>query len=58
MGVGYVGVDLSGADVGVSEKSLNRAKVGTVTQEVGRKTMTNDMRGDFAGNAGFGGVMF
>ena len=35
VGVGDVGVDLGGGNVGVSEHGLNAAEVGTVHEEVG-----------------------
>lgn len=52
-----VSIDLGSGDGGVSQESLNRADIGAVSQEIGREGMTEGMRGNFFGNASFGGVI-
>ena len=51
----YVGVNLSGGEIGVPEHLLNRAKVGTTLQQMGGKAVTQGMRGNCLGDAGFFG---
>lgn len=51
MGVGDVGVDLSGADVGVAEERLDRAEVGAVDEEVGGEGVAEGVGGNVFGNA-------
>lgn len=58
MGVGDVSVDLGCGDVGVTEKSLNGAKVGAVHEEIGCERMTESMRGDVLSDAGGFGIFF
>jgi deoxyinosine 3'endonuclease (endonuclease V) len=50
--VGHVGVHLSGSNIGVAQESLHRTEVCTVTKEVSRERVTNDVRSHLAGNAG------
>lgn len=57
VGVGDVGVDLSGGNVGVAEERLNGAEVGAVHEEVGGEGMAESVGGDVLGNAG-GASMF
>ena len=52
VGVGDVGIDLSGADVGVAEHGLNGAEVGAVHEEVGGEAVTEGVRGDVFRDAG------
>lgn len=40
MGIGDVGVNLGGGNVGVTEERLDRAQVGAVHKEVGGKAVT------------------
>ncbi len=56
VGVGDVGVDLGGGDVGVAEHSLNGAEVGTVHKEVGSEAVAQSVGGDVLGDAGEFGV--
>ena len=50
--VGNMGVNLRGADVGVTEKLLNNSKVGSVVQQMSGKTVAEHVRGDIAADAG------
>lgn len=56
VGVGDVGVDLGGADVGVAEHGLDGAEVGAVHEEVGGEAVTEGVGGDVFRDAGFFGV--
>lgn len=51
MGVGDMGVDLGGADVGVAEERLDRAEVGAVDEEIGGEGMAEGVRGNVFGDA-------
>lgn len=53
-----MGVNLSGANVGVAEHGLDRADVGTVHEEIGGEAVAESMRGDMFGDAGRAGVFF
>ncbi len=52
VGVGDMGVDLGGADVGVAEHGLNGAEVGAVHEEVGGEAVTEGVGGDVFRDAG------
>ena len=52
MGVGDVGVNLSGADVGMAEKGLDGADVSAVHEEIGGEGMAEGVRSDVLGDAG------
>ncbi len=56
VGVGDVGVDLGGGDVGVAEHGLDGAEIGAIHKEVGGKTMAESVRGDMLGDAGKLGI--
>ncbi len=56
VGVGDVGVDLGGGDVGMAEHGLDGADVGAVHEEVGGKAVAEGVGGDVFGDAGFFGV--
>ncbi len=56
--VGDMCVDLRRVDGGVAEELLDRANVGTVTQEVGGKGVPKRVRRDNACDAGEGDVCF
>lgn len=56
VGVGDVGVDLSGGDVGVAEKALDGAEVSAIHNEVGSKGVTKGVGGDVFGDAGDAGI--
>lgn len=56
VGVGDVGVDLSGGDVGVAEHGLDGANVGAVHEEVGGEAVAEGVGGDVFCDAGFFGV--
>ena len=58
MGVGDVGVDLGGGDVGMAEHGLDGAEVGAVHEEVGSKRVAQGVRADVLGDAGKAGVFF
>lgn len=53
VGVGDVGVDLGGADVGVAEHGLDGADVGAVHEEVGGEAVAKRVGGNVLGDAGF-----
>lgn len=53
-----MGVDLSGADVGVAEHGLDGADVGAVHEEIGGKTVAEGVGGDMLGDAGCTSVFF
>ncbi len=44
VGIGNVGIDLGGRNVGMPKHSLNRAEIGAIHEEVGSKTVTKCMR--------------
>ena len=54
--VGYVCINLSCADVGMTEKGLDGANIGAVHEKVGSKTMTKGVWGDFLGNASLASI--
>lgn len=56
VGVGDVGVDLGGGDVGVAEDGLDGAEVGAVHEEVGGEGVAEGVGGDVFGDAGLFGV--
>lgn len=56
MGVGDVGVDLSGGDVGVAEHGLDGTEVGAVHKEVGGEAVAEGVGRDVLCDAGFAGV--
>ena len=56
VGVGDVGVDLGGGDVGVAEHGLDGADVGAVHEEVGGEAVAEGVRGDVFGDVGEFGV--
>lgn len=58
MGVGNVGVNLGGTDIGVTEEGLNRAEIGAVHEEISSKAVTQSVRSDMFGDAGRAGVFF
>lgn len=58
MGVGDVGVNLSGADVGMSKKSLDGSKIGAVHEKVGCERVTKGMRSNMLGNTCGASVFF
>ena len=41
-----MGVDLGGANIGMTKKSLNGADIGAIHEEVGGKGMTKSVGGD------------
>ena len=49
---GDVGVNLSGAYVGVAEEFLDHAQVGAMLEQVGREAVPEGVRGDVANDAG------
>lgn len=56
VGIGDVGVDLSGGDVGVAEHGLDGAKVSAVHEEVSGEAVAQGVGGDVLGDAGEFGV--
>lgn len=56
VGVGDVGIDLSGGDVGVAEHGLDGAEVGAVHEEISGETVAEGVGGDVFRDAGFAGV--
>lgn len=58
VGVGDVGVDLGGGDVGVAEEALDGADVGAVHEEVSGEGVSEGVRGDVFGDAGGFSVFF
>ena len=54
--VGDVGVDLGGADVGVTEECLDRAQVGAITKQVGGEAVADHVGSDSFRDAGFDGI--
>ena len=56
--VGDVGVDLGGGNVGVAEHDLDGTDIGTVTEEISGKTVTNHVRGHLLGNTSFSRIIF
>lgn len=57
MGVGDVGVNLSGTNVGVAEESLDRADVSAVHEEVGSEGMAEGVGCDMLGDASCASVL-
>ena len=57
VGVGDVGVDLGGGDVGVAEHGLDGAEVGAVHEKVGGEGVSEGVWGDVFGDAGCFGVV-
>ena len=57
MGVGDVGVNLGGGDVGVAEERLDGAKIGAVHEEVGGEAVAEGVGSDVRGATGFVGVL-
>ena len=55
---GDVGIDLSGGNIGVAEKFLNNAQVGTALQKMGRERMAKGMGRNDLGNAGQPRIFF
>ena len=56
--VGNVSVNLCCGDVGVAEHSLHGANVGAIREQISRKRMPKNMRGNFFDDAGeFGGAV-
>ena len=53
-----VGINLSGSNVGVTEHHLNRADIGAIGKQVSGKTVADDVRSDFFGDAGLDGILF
>lgn len=53
-----MGVDLGGADVGVTEEGLDGADIGTIHEEIGGEGMAEGVRGDVLGDAGLPRVFF
>ena len=51
MGVGDVGVNLGGTNIGVAEHGLNRAKVSAVHKEVGGERVAQGVWCDVFGDA-------
>lgn len=45
--VGYVGVDLSGGNVGMTEHNLDASQIGAVFKKIGGEAVTDDVRSDF-----------
>jgi len=58
MGVGDMGIDLCGGDVGVAEERLDRTEVGAVHEEVGGERVSQGVGRNVFGDAGFFGVFF
>lgn len=58
VGVGDVGVDLGGGDVGVAEEGLDGAEVGAVHEEIGGEAVAKGVGADVLGDAGEAGVFF
>ena len=58
MSIGDMGVNLSGAEVGMAEEVLDGAEIGTVHEEIGGERMAEGMGSDMLGNAGEAGVFF
>ena len=58
MGVGDVGVDLGGGDVGVAEERLNGAEVSAVHEKVSGEAVAKGVGADVLGDAGEAGVFF
>lgn len=56
VGVGDVGIDLGGGDVGVAEHGLDGAKVGTIHEEIGGEAVAEGVRRDVLRDAGLAGV--
>lgn len=56
VGVGDVGIDLGGGDVGVAEHGLDGAKVGAVHEEIGGEAVAEGVGGDVFRDASFAGV--
>lgn len=58
MGIGDVGVDLGGGDVGVTKHRLNGADVGAVHKQVGGERMAQGMGADVFGDTGKTSIFF
>lgn len=56
VGVGDVGIDLGGGDVGVAEHGLDGADVGAVHEEVGGEAVAESVGRNMLRDAGFFGV--
>ena len=54
--VGNMRIYLGGGNIGMPEQALHAAQVGTIAQQVGRKAMTQRVRRNMLGNAGFGAI--
>lgn len=58
VGVGDVGVDLGGANVGMAEHGLDGADVGAIHEKVGCERVTESVRGNMLRDAGEASVFF
>lgn len=57
MGVGDVGVNLGGGDVGVAEERLDGAKIGAIHEEVSGEAVAEGVGSDVLGDTGFTSIL-
>ena len=58
VGVGDVGVDLGGTDVGMAEHGLDGAKVGAIHKQISSETVAKRVRRDVLSDTGEASVFF